>query len=340
MALGLSLALVALMSLVSVAAIPRDALSLTVDRTRARSFRGGNVSAILNAGARAGRTFVKMEVVSVPKGLEAMLEGEGPRRVLNASSRFAGVYRGLVVRAGVGDPMGLFVRNRTHELELTMEFLPTFLLSKNEPMVVAAAMLGDLPAGRSGTGQEFYSAEVYNSSSNSKDIMWKREAKFPSDRLYVRVGEANIPETLTVCLIERNDMSERKTPVWMDLVSEAIARMGMQVVAAGTTFRLVHDLGGDARVVEAKDVAALANAIVWLWREDAGGAKTTEGPIDADIIVAGQVETQDPKVLGMVLDKPSVILAWGKRNPVGGTNVAFFTGREDFSGLVAMVLSR
>jgi hypothetical protein len=340
MALGFSLALVAIFSLVVVAAIPRDALNLTIDRTRARSFRGGNVSAFLNAGARTGRTLVRMEIVTVPKGLDATLEGDGSRRVLNATSRFAGVYRGLVVKAGVGDPMGLFVRYRTHDLEFTMEFLPTFLLSKNEPMVVAAAMLGDLPAGRSGTGQEFYSAEVYNTSSNSKDIMWKREAKFPSDRLYVRVGEANIPETLTVCLVERNDLNERTTPVWMDLVSEAIARMGMQVVAAGTTFRLIHDLGGDARVIEAKDVAALANAIVWLWRADAGGVKTMEGPMDADIVVAGQIETQDPKVLGIVLDKPSVILAWGKRNPVGGTNVAFFTGREDFSGLVAMVLSR
>jgi hypothetical protein len=339
MALGFSLALVSLASLGIAAAIPKRALSISVEETQMRAFKGGSVSTRLIGGERRGRTF-DIEVVKVPKGLEAKLEGKSPRWTLVATSKFAGVYNGLVLRVGLGDPLGLFVRYRIHELDLSFEFLPTFLLTTYEPMVIAATMLGDLPAGRRGVGQEFYSAEVYNSSYGSKDIMWKREAKFPSDRLFVRVGEANIPETVIVCFIERNDAAERDAPVWMDLVSEAIARVGVQVVSAGTTFRLVHELKGDARVAEAKTPSELADLIAWMWRSGVKRARTSEGPMDADIIVTGQAETRDPSIMGLVLDKPSVILAWGKRNPVVGTNVAFFTGKEDFSALVSMVLSK
>jgi hypothetical protein len=340
MALGLSLSLVSLVSLLTVAAVPRRALGLTVNRARGRAFKGGSISASLRAGTAGGRTAVQFDVVTVPKGLEASLEGGGAERVLTATSRFAGVFSGFEVKVGVTDPLGIFVRSYTHEVDLGLEFLPTLLLARNEPMTVAATILGDLPAGRSGFGQEFYSAEVYNTSSSSKDIMWKREAKLPSDRLFVRVGEANIPERLTVCLIELKDVVGRETPLWMDLVSEAIARIGVQVLATGSAFRLVHTLEGRSKVKEAKDPAGLANLIVWLWRKDIE-KEDADGRVDGtDIIMAAQADTQDPQILGLILEKPSVVLSWGRRNPVLGSNVVFFTGREDISGLVAKVLSK
>ena len=340
MAIGLSLAFVALISLLAVAALPPEALTLHAEKTRARTFKGATVSTSLRGWSGPRRAAIDFELVSGPRGIEASLEGEGSARTLKVASRFAGLFNGFVVRVGAGDPLGLFVRNQFHELELTLEFLPTFLLASREPITVSAAMLGDLPAGRSGSGQEFYSSEVYNPSSSSKDIMWKREAKLPSDRLYVRVGEANIPETMTVCFLEKRDAEERGTAIWMDLASEAIARVALPAILSGTAVRLLHVVDGEARVTEARDPAGLAEMIVWLWRKERGGEKSRETPRDADFVVVGQVETQDPETLALVLEKPSLVLSWGKRNPVLGSEVAFFTGREDISGLVAMVLSK
>lgn len=338
--MGMSLSVVVLVALVTVAAVPKHALALTPDRTKGRAFKGGSISVGLKSGERVGRTSAALELVQVPKGMEASLAGEAPEFTLTAGSRFAGVFRGLEVKVGVGDPLGLFVRSEDHRLDVSFEFLPSFLLAGHEPLMVTAAMLGDLPAGRSGFGQEFYSAEVYSTSSSSKDIMWKREAKFPSDKLYVRVGEANNPGELTVYFIEKEDMNERGTPIWMDLVSEAVARIGLQVVLGGTTFRLIHSLDGDARSIEAKDPATLANMVMWLWNQEVAKERARETPDDASIILVGQAETRNPRTMGLVLEKPTVILAWGKRNPVAGTNAAFFTGKEDISGLVAEVLSK
>jgi uncharacterized protein (DUF58 family) len=340
MATGLALSFVALFSLLAVAVIPPEALNLEVDKGRARTFKGGKVRTLLRGWSGKRKVSVDFELVSGPRGVEASLEGEGGSRTLVTESRFAGVFKGFVVRVGAGDPLGLFVRNELHELDLTLEFLPTFLLGRRGPILVPAAMLGDLPAGRSGSGQEFYSAEVYNTASSSKDIMWKREAKLPSDHLYVRVGEANIPETMTVCFLEKRDAEERGTAIWMDLASEAVARVALPAILAGTAVKLLHVVDGDARVTEARNPAELAEMIVWLWRRDRAREKAREGPRDADFVVVGQAETQDPETMALVLEKPSLILAWGKRNPIFGSSVAFFTGREDISGLVAMVLSR
>ncbi len=340
MATALSLSFVALFSLLAVVALPPEALTLHAEKSRERTFKGGKATTSLRGWSGRRRVAVDFELVSGPNGVEASLEGEGSARTLTVESRFAGVFKGFVVRVGAGDPLGLFVRSQFHELDLTLEFLPTFLLGSREPIRVAAAMLGDLPAGRSGFGQEFYSAEVYNTSSSSRDIMWKREAKLPSDRLYVRVGEANIPETMTVCFLEKRDAEERGTAIWMDLASEAMARVALPAILSGTAVRLLHVVDGDARVTEARDPAELAEMIVWLWRRDGGREKSRGAPGDADFVVVGQVETQDAETMALVLEKPSLVLSWGKRNPVIGSGVAFFTGREDISGLVAMVLSK
>ncbi|MCL5672871.1 MAG: hypothetical protein M1566_05230 [Thaumarchaeota archaeon] len=340
MAIGLSLAFVALFSLLAVVALPPEALTLYAEKSRERTFKGRRVTVALKGWSGPRRVAVNFELVSGPRGIDASLEGEGSSRVLAVQSRFAGLFSGFVVRVGAGDPLGLFVRSQLHELDLALEFLPTFLLASREPITVAAAMLGDLPAGRSGFGQEFYSAEVYNTSSSSKDIMWKREAKLPSDRLYVRVGEANIPETMTVCFLEERDSEERGTAIWMDLASEAIARVALPAILSGTAVRLLHVVDGDARTTQARDPAGLAEMVVWLWKKDGAREMTRETPKDSDFVVVGQVETQDPETMALVLEKPSLVLTWGKRNPVIGSGVAFFTGKEDISGLVAMVLSK
>jgi hypothetical protein len=341
LALGFSLAVVMLYSLLVVASYPREALSLTVDPRRARAFKGEEVAVEVVLASKWRGSLAEFEVVSVPEGLELAMRGEKNRRTLTAGSRYAGVFSGVKAKMGVVEPMGIFERSEVHRLDLSFEFLPTFLLAKREPVTVSAVILGDYPAGRRGFGQEFHSVEAYTPSSSSRDILWKKLAKTPGEELMARVGEANIPEKLTVCFIEREGVGERGSPRWMDLASEAIARVGLPVISTGTRLRVLHVLGGTMEVAEAKEAEGLANILVGLWTDKGLKEKTMEGPDQADIIVTAEAETTSPETMALVLEKPTVLLAWTQQKKVArGSRVVFFTGHEDVSGLVMRVLSR
>ena len=341
LALGFALAVVVMVSLAVVVTFPKDALRLTVGASRGRAFKSEEISADLIISSKRSASLSQFELAQVPEGLEAAILGEGGNRRLSVSSRFAGVFRGLKVRVGILDPLGIFTRSEVHEVKVSFEFLPRSLMARKEPLRVSAAMLGDFPAGRGGYGQEFYSAELYNPASSSRDIMWRRQAKMPNDLLMVRMGEANIPERLTVCFIERLGVEERKSPRWMDLASEAVARVGLPVVSTGTTFRLLHFVGDVERVTEAKDAEGLASILVNLWRDDLPMKVSAVMPGQADMMITAEAETASPEIMKLVLDKPSVLLGWGQQKKAArGSNVVFFSGREDVSGLVARVLSR
>jgi hypothetical protein len=340
LALGFSMGVISVVSALILIATPKEALELDIGPVRERMFKGEGTSASLRVGRSSERDAAEVELYAVPDGLEADLTGEGAERVLKVSSKFAGVFRGLKVKVGITDPLKLFVRKETHQLDLAFEFLPTYLLARREPLRVPAAMLGDYPGGRSGLGQEFYSAEMYTPSSPSRDILWKRQAKMPAEELMVRVGEANIPERLTACFIQRTESANRHAPWLMDLASEAIARVGLPVVSSGMRFRLLHLFEGKTTVAEARDLAGLANLLVSIWRDDVVKGWTDSEPGEADIIITAELETQDPAIRQLVVEKPSVILTWGSKEVAGGSTVVFFTGHEEVRGLVARVLSK
>lgn len=315
-------------------------MHLSVDRDQTRAFKGSNQSVSLEVRAASKGATAQLDLVSTPKGLEATLAGEGVQRTLTLNSKYAGVYQGIKVRVGVSDPLGIFARRETHELVLAVEFLPLFLLAKRPPIPVSALMLGDYPAGRSGFGQEFHSAEASRSLTSVKDIMWKRQARLSEENLMVRVGEANIPEKLTVLFVENSDGDRRSDPGWMDLVSEAIARIGLAVVGSGTTFKLVHALGDKVTASEARDESGVADMVMSLWRGDLPMERVPGGLRQADIVVAAQSEAQVPQIHSLLLQKPSVVLTWGAGAAPAGTRVVFFSGREDVNGLVARVLGK
>ena len=340
LALGFAFSAICLFSLVALVRLRKESLGITVDRSRARAFKGEQIPASISVGLSKSWTLAQLDLMTVPEGLEARITEDGPRRMLTVKSNFAGVYKGVKVRVGVLDPLGIFERTEVHEIGMEFEFLPNYLLARPEPLRVSAAMLGDFPAGRRGHGQEFYSAEVYTASGNSRDIMWKRQAKMPNDFLMVRVGEANIPEMMTVCFIEKQDAPMRHNANWMDLASEAIAHVGLPVVASGVTMRLIHVFGDRTTVTLAKDPESLAQALMWVWREDIEKEGTELEPEDADILIASQAETATPAIMGLFERKPSVLLGWDRRRVVLGTGVVFFTGREEVGWLVAKVLSR
>jgi hypothetical protein len=340
MALAFVLSLVALSSLLIVVTLPNRALGFSVDLPRKRSFKGHAVASVLKVEKVPRGGVPKLVLEAVPEGVEAGLEGSGSTYTLSVSSKFAGAFSGVKVKVGIGDPLDVFNRYEVRAVETVFEFLPTVLVQVREPMLVSAAMLGDYPAGRTGYGQEFYSAEEYTLSHSSKDIMWKRLAKSSDETPLARVGEANIPESVTAYFIEQRGAAKRRNPSWMNLASEAVARVGVPVVLIGSTLRLVHTLGDRTTVTEARSVPELADAVMSLWKDDAHARPHAQGPEHADIVVVGQDELASEETAALIARKPAVVLSWGQSKVAVGPGIVNFTGDEDISRLVVGVLSR
>ena len=338
--LSLSLTAAAIISYVLLRLSPRKAFEVRLGRERSRTFKGSTLSYPISFDSPNGEEKTSVDLIQAPEGVQAELHSERGGRELVVRSAYAGVFSGFHLRIGIGDPLGLFSRYEGCRLDLAAEFLPKSLLVKQEGITVSAAMLGDRPAGSRGFGQEFYTAELYDPSHDSKGILWKRQARSEGDALMVRVGEANIPETLTVCLLEHHGRTARELPGWMDLASEAVSLIGLSVLASGSSLRVIHKIGNDATVSDAKDLRGLADLLGWLWHDDTGKERSPLGPGDAAIIVTGKKEIENPDILGLMLRKPSVVLSYTSGSVTHGANVIFFTGKENISLLVNRVLSR
>jgi len=306
-----------------------------------RAFKGNALAFPIIFESPGDETRAVLELLRVPEGAQARLRSSPDQgHTLLVSSRFSGVFAGWSLKVGILDPIGLFKRYEETKLDLQAEFLPSSLLARRQEVVVRAAMLGDRPAGSRGFGQEFYSAELYDSSQDSKGILWKRQAKLGGDFLMVRVGEANIPETLTICLLESQKRIPRELPGWMDLASEAVSLIGLTVLRSGSSMRVIHIVRGEASTAEAKDLKGLADLLAWLWSDDSARQKVQGVPSEAGIMVTGEPEMQDPSVFGLLLRIPSVVLTFSVGKVSRSRTVVFFTGKENLGGLVSEVLSR
>jgi len=341
LAIALSMTVAAVASFIILKLSPKKAFEVRLGPGQKRTFKGEALSFPIVFGSPEEEKRAVLELLHVPEGAQGRLRSSSDHgHTLIVGSRFAGVFSGWSLKVGILDPIGLFKRYEDSKLNLAAEFLPSSLLAKREEVVVRAAMLGDRPAGSRGFGQEFYSAELYDSSQDSKGILWKRQAKFGGDLLMVRVGEANIPETLSICLLESQRRIPRELPAWMDLASEAVSLIGLTVLGSGSSLKVIHLVGGEASTSEARDLKSLANLLAWLWSDDPARQRTQGVPIEASIIVTGEPEMKDSGIFGLLLRKPSIVLTFSFGKASHSRSVVFFTGKENVSGLVSEVLSR
>ena len=319
---------------------PQRAFHVSLGPGLRRAFKGQSLSYPVVFGSPEEEARAVVELLGVPEGAEGRLSvGPDHSRSLRVFSRYSGVFTGWSLNVGMPDPLGLFTRYEERRLDLSAEFLPNSLLAKREEVVVRAAMLGDRPAGSRGYGQEFYSAELYDSAHDSKGILWKRQAMLGGDNLMVRVGEAKIPETLTVCFLESRPRPPRELPTWMDLASEAISLIGLTCLDSGSNLRVIHQLGTQTASAEARDLKGLADLLAWLWREHPS-AQDPRGFPDAGIVVTGEAEMRNEAIFGLLLRKSAVVLTFSAGKVSRSPRVAFFTGKETLSGLVSGVLSQ
>jgi len=338
--LGFSVAAAGLISVVLLKFSPSHTFSVRAEEPRLRVLKGEEAEIDLKVKSPMGFEESEVSLAGAPEGLKLELRRKTERFcTVVASSRFSGVYRNLKVRLSFPDFLGIAERYEERELELTLEFLPRSLLLEPARVNMAPLTLGEIPANRIGLAQEFYGAERYNLSQEVKDILWKRLARFASTSPMVRVREANTPELLTVCVLERIERGGLEYYRWMDLVCEAVARVGSAVIGIGVRLRLVRDTREWRTVAEAHDLESLADCTMAVW-QGIDQKSTDYGPESASIIIAGEAELNSAEGLGLAGSKPTVVISLGPTYRQQNPNLLVFTGSEDLSGLVGLVLSR
>ena len=285
-------------------------------------------------GTRSPWATVEVESVRVDGPVEVSQTpsaGGGVQLVLRP--RLEGRFSEMVATIVSEDALGLFRSTRTAKLEdAVLDSLPLSLVAPMPRVYIPPLVVGESPSGTAGKGQEFYGVEEYTEHSESKDILWRRAAKEPDSPLLARVREANSPEWVTI-RVAHGALSPGQRRELVDLQCEALGTLGRGVILAGVGAEVV---GPDGAVALAEDDVGLAEAVM---RTSAAveGPPAQEGTPAPDLtVVVGTLPEEE--VIGLAR-RPTVFVG----RPEGRLDDPFavtFTGTEDLSGLLRLVLAR
>jgi uncharacterized protein (DUF58 family) len=245
----------------------------------------------------------------------------------------AGRFTECEVALRFGDPLGLFYASRMITLhDLSIDSLPISLVSPVRRAFVPPLVVGESPAGLAGKGQEFYGIEVYTERSESRDILWNRAAKEPEKPLLARVREANSPGSVTIAIV-RGRTTPESLPGVIDLQCEALGSLGRALVLSGVS---VEVIAPDGIVFAARSEDELVEAIMrasTFGGEGSGALGAHNRP--GMLMLEGGVQEE---TLAGDRGTPSVSIGRSVL-PLDRRSIAF-TGTEDLSGILGLVLSR
>ena len=316
---------------------------VNAEPSKVRTFKHESRPASLKFRARGSR-WVRLQSLTLqpPFGLEGVVSQVDPSSAeLTLKPAYSGRFEGFSLKTQTTDVLGLFLRENEVKLNLVLESLPRALLAEARPLAVFPMVAGETPAGRGGSGQELYSIEQYQPSIDPRDILWKLVAKSTYDdgTVPVRVREANIRRAVSIGVVVGWDSSDERVKR-MDLVAEAVAQIGKQLLVARTGLEIQALLPDGSYRTRVSNLAQLADASVGMW------TRQTENKLQAlilksDLMIIGPKEftgderlvaTGGPGLSVLVSEKP---ITSGR---LGATHV--FTGKEDLSSVVAEVLQR
>lgn len=245
----------------------------------------------------------------------------------------AGRHEGLELKAMLVDVIGLFrVSKVVHLSGFTAEVLPLWLLSAPRALLATGASSGDASGGVRGSGQEFYGIEEYGPSSERRDILWRRVARLPDERLLTRVREASLPGLVSVGLTE-GEMGDRDA--WMDLASEAVSQLGVDLIGMGVGIEVTLASGTGVTRLTAYDMDDLADLTVAIWDPSRASPAKSDVRQKADVSVTGRRKSELP---GSQADAPSVVVTRRTQTEEEAIRI-LFTGSEDLSPIVVQVVA-
>jgi hypothetical protein len=338
LALAFALAVAAGISLLAVRLVSRQYTSLRMEPQRFSDFKGKAFEARLIFEGRKRGAMVDVSHISTQPGLDAEVRPRDDGTFsLRLKTKFAGRFDSLSATVRVSDVMGLFFSEEEVRFNgFLLDSLPTSLLKRPRPLPMAAISVGEAPSGSRGSAQEFYAIEDYDASLDTRGILWKRVAESPTEKLVARIGESNIPKSLTIGVVETATRFETQ-PWFMDLVCEALARIGREAVEYGITLHIVSEINGLAWAAEARTVSEVASCVLGLWSQN-DKPPASAGLPWPDMVITGMEDTKDQRLLGLVVNRPSVVVT--SSTPAGdlGRKVMLYSGSEDVSKVLQTVL--
>lgn len=268
-------------------------------------------------------------------------EADGPVRVslvnrgedgleLTLKPFLAGRHTEVSLGLTLEDALGLVRITRSATLEgVVVDSLPLSLVAPLRRAFIPPLVVGESPAGTAGRGLEFFGVETYTERSESKDILWNRAAKEPDKPLLARVREADSPESVVIELVH----GVRPTWALVDLQCEALGALGRALILAGIRTEVVSPDGARRGADIEEELAEVIMQASVLAPAPPKPPSPTSGP---DILMlVGDVK--DEALVGV--GKPTVLIG-GSGTRVPDRHAVAFTGSEDLSRVLGMVLAR
>lgn len=314
---------------------------VTVSPTKLRVFKRETAHVSVDAGRWASRW---VQLTSVVLKDRPGLTGEVSRFrsggvELSLTPTLAGRSDGFEATIRASDPLGLFAKVRTVKLGLVLDVLPLALKERPPPLVVPLLAYGEDPAGSSGSGQELYAVSEYQVGFDPRDIMWKRVAGMTDESLPVRVREANVRRAVSVG-VRVASRSEEERALRTDLVVEALGRIGMQLLSAGSVMEVTYPSPSAVRRVLISDARELADSTTLPW---VAGRGASWGPslseMFFDLLIIGQYEAKAPFVAPLPRSRKLLVLSEEPAHEGTPPGATLFTGSEDLSDVASLVIS-
>lgn len=346
LAMAFALSVVAIIAFFIVGSITHYNTKIVIDPPRLRGFKKDPLSATAVILFKRSRWInVNLASVSAQKGVDAKFEVQGSSVVkITLSSKYAGRFSGLTLRFDIVDVLNLFTKQiQVSSLDFTYESLPLSILRqipRSRPMPLT---LGEKSGKSPGSSLELYSLENYVPFTETKNVMWKKVARMPDEKLIVRVRDSSIPKVVTIGCVQVKQRRDQENLEWMDLVCEAVGTMGNSLLTAGCLVEILQSSSGFGVVThEVSDLDQLSDAVMRL-SETPDPGKEMENVfriIDrSDIIVCGMRELEDRTVSPPISKRPALAIMEKRASPyVVGQQTMIYTGVEDVRKLISNVL--
>ncbi len=342
LALCLSLIIAALLSEIILARAFRNSIEITPTVSHVACFKGEESRTGLKICSPSRRLVsVTLSNVVLPEGIEANVDDSDTNMPnLLIKPLYAGRFSGLSAQFELKDTLGLFSKRVELEAEdFVIDCYPSSLLKEIRLARPLSIVLGEREGTTHGSGMEFYSLEEYTTGTDRKNILWKKVASMPDERLMVKVRETNIPKSLFISLIQTVQRGKHSIP-WVDCACEGVGSLGKIILQIGCDVHLLFDSGGRVASIKAADTSELSEALMQMSTARFSDLDTASLLLTrADICVTGFIELQNELLASEVARKPVLLIGDEDASPSNvGDLAVIYTPEQDLAPLVNRVV--
>ena len=344
-ALCLSLFFAAVISELVLATASTRNIKIELESLSLQCFKGDQIGQTLKVISRR-RRFIRITVseIRAPPCVETELDDKNPDSLtFILHPKYAGRFSGVAATLELTDPLKLFSKTMTIvEDNFVLDSFPESLgkeILVRRPMTLA---LGDKSGRSRGSGQEFFAIGEYDTTIERKNILWKKIAASPDERLLVKIRELNIPKQLTIGFVSVAERDEQSRLLFKDTACEGAALLGKIIQAIGCDVTILFAKGNEPRGCLALDLNELGAAIMEMSASDTTRVEAiSEILADSDICIAGFKDLENDLLAVAMQRKPALLIQENATFPktIGDLSI-IFDGTQDVGSLINRVVGR